>query len=189
MIKSITFAALDKKTLADFEALLGPRGGCGGCWCMTWRLPKAEYEANKGEGNRKAIHDLINANEPLGILAYYEGIPAGWCAIAPREKYLRLQRARALKPVDDVPVWSVSCFFIAKEFRRKGLSVQLLKEAARYAKALGAKIIEAYPLEPKDKNFPDVFAWTGIYSSFKKAGFKEVKRHTPSRPIMRLIMA
>lgn len=188
MVSPITFAPLERKTLAAFEQLLGPRGGCGGCWCMTWRLPKAEYEEGKGEGNRDSMRDLVKAHEPIGVLAFYENVPVGWCAVAPREKYLRLLKSRALKPVDDQPVWSVSCFFIAKEFRRKGLSVQLLKAAAAYSKNLGAKILEAYPVEPKDKNLPDAFAWAGIYASFTKAGFKEVKRHTKARPIMRLML-
>ncbi|HEX6889201.1 MAG TPA: GNAT family N-acetyltransferase, partial [Chryseolinea sp.] len=105
--------------------------------------------------------------------------------VAPREKYIRLETSRVLRPIDDQPVWSVSCFFIAKPYRRKGLSVKLLKATLAYAKQEGAKIVEAYPVEPKDKRMPDVFAWTGIISSFIAAGFKEEKRHSTARPIVR----
>ena len=152
---------------------------------MTWRLPKAEYDRLKGDGNKKAIQRLVKKNEPIGMLAFVGDEPAGWCAVAPRERYVRLQTSRVLKPIDDQAVWSVSCFFIAKPYRRQGLSVKLLKATLAYAKKEGAKIVEAYPLEPKDKKMPDVFAWTGILSTFLASGFEEEKRHSEARPIVR----
>lgn len=182
---AIKFLPLTADTWPSFEKLFGPKGACAGCWCMTWRLQKSEYDRLKGDGNKKAIKKLASKNEPIGILAFVDDEPAGWCAVAPREKYVRLKTSRVLKPIDDQPVWSVSCFFIAKQHRRKGLSVKLLKAALAYAKKEGARIVEAYPLEPKDKKMPDVFAWTGILSSFITAGFKEEKRHSPARPIVR----
>lgn len=179
-----SFKPLTADTWEAFEQLLGPRGACGGCWCMTWRLHKADFDKGKSGGNKKAIQKLARKNEPIGMIAFAGNEPAGWCAIAPREKYIRLEKSRALKPVDDQPVWSVSCFFIAKAHRRKGLSVTLLKAAVQFAKDQGAEIIEAYPVEPKDKKMPDVFAWTGIVTTYTKAGFVEVARHTV-RPILR----
>lgn len=180
-----TFKPLTPETWKPFEALFGPRGACGGCWCMTWRLGKADFEKHKGEGNRRKMQSLVDARETIGVLAMNRDVPVGWCAVAPREKYVRLQKSRVLKPVDGNPVWSVSCFFIAKDYRKKGISVPLLKAAVDYARAHGADIIEGYPIEPKDKTMPDVFAWTGILSTYLKAGFVEVKRHSPARPIVR----
>ena len=152
---------------------------------MTWRLTKAEYELSKGDGNKSKIKKLAHSKEPVGVLAFDGNKPVGWCAVAPREKYRRLERSRVLKPVDDQPSWCVSCFFIDKSCRMKGLSVPLLRAAVDYAGAFGAKIIDGYPIEPKEKKMPDVFAWTGILSSYLKAGFVEVERHSSSRPIVR----
>lgn len=180
-----TFKPLSAETWAPFETLFGPKGACGGCWCMTWRLTKSQYEESKGEGNRKKMRKLAGTGEPIGILAFDNDVPVGWCAVAPREKYVRLEKSRALKPIDDKPVWSVSCFFIAKAYRGKGLSVSILKEAVKYARSHGAKIVEGYPVEPRNGKMPDVFAWTGILSSYLKAGFVEEKRNSPSRPIVR----
>jgi len=182
---NLTFRPLTKGTWNSFETLFGPRGACGGCWCMTWRLTKSEYEASKGEGNREKMQKLAAKGEVIGVIAFHEDVPVGWCAVAPREKYVRLEKSRAMKPIDDKPVWCVSCFFIAKPWRGKGLSVQLLKEAVDYAGSFGAQIIEAYPVEPKNGKMPDAFAWTGILSSYIKAGFVEEKRNAPSRPIVR----
>ena len=128
---------------------------------------------------------IVERKEPVGVIGYVDGIPAGWCAVAPREKFVRLENSRVLKRIDDKPVWSVTCFFIAKPFRRKGLSTQLIKGALTFCKQNKVKIVEAYPIEPKKNNMPEVFAWTGFSSAFLKAGFKEAARFSPTRPIMR----
>lgn len=169
---------------ADVEALFGERGACGGCWCMTWRLSRAEFERNKGDGNRRALRGLIRERPPPGVLAYDAGKPVGWCAVAPRAAYPVLARSRILKPVDDHPVWSISCLFVAKEYRRQGLSTQLIRAATKFAKSQGAKIVEGYP-QAVTGSLPDAFVWTGLEPSFLKAGFVEIARRSPKRPILR----
>jgi GNAT superfamily N-acetyltransferase len=124
-----------------------------------------------------------------GIIAYVDGRPAGWCAAAPRETYLRLARSRVLRPLDDKPVWSVSCFFIAKEFRRQGLSVLLLHAVADWARANGAEVLEGYPVIPYAADMPAAFAWTGLLDSYLRAGFKEMPRWSKARPIVRFDLA
>jgi GNAT superfamily N-acetyltransferase len=185
MSKTVTFKPLTIKTWGDFEILFGPKGACGGCWCMNWRFSRSEFDKRKGDQNKLAIHNLVNKDEVVGLMAFVDDDAVGWCAIAPREKYIRLQRSRVLRPVDDLPVWSVSCFFMVKPYRRKGLSAKLLKATLTYAKKEGAKIVEAYPIEPMVEKMPDVFAWTGMLSTFLKVGFREETRHSPSRPIVR----
>jgi GNAT superfamily N-acetyltransferase len=170
----------------DIEALFGARGACGGCWCMTWRLSRAEFNRQKGEGNRSALRKLIESGASPGVLAYAAGHPVGWCAVAPREQYVALARSKVLGPVDAAPVWSISCLFVEKGFRRRGLSVLLLEAAARFAHARGATTIEGYPQE-LDAPLPDAFVWTGLASAFRSAGFVEVARRSPRRPVMRMI--
>jgi len=185
-IKSkFSFYPLTKENWKDFETLFGERGACGGCWCMSWLLTKKEFDANKGAGNKRKMKKLVNSNAEPGILAYHDNEPVGWCAIAPREKYIRLEKSRVLRPVDDQAVWSIPCFFIKKEYRRKRLSTEILKAAIGYCKSKGVKIVEGYPAEPYANNIPAAFTWTGFPSSFRKAGFNEVIRRSKSRPIMR----
>ena len=153
---------------------------------MTWRLRRPQYEKQKGAGNKAALK-AIAANGPApGVLAYSGRQPIGWCAVAPREVHPRLENSRVLARVDDQPVWSVTCFFVAKPFRRLGVSVPLLKAAVAHAAKCGARIVEGYPVEPRKDPMPDVFANTGIGSTFRKADFKEVARRSSSRPIMRI---
>src|SRR5687767_8135706 len=181
---NFTFSALSSDNWNDFVALFGDKGACGGCWCMYWRLKASDYNRLKGEGNKKALKKLIKKTSP-GIIAYADDKAVGWCAVAPRSEYIRLDTSRILKPVDDQPVWSISCFFIQKGFRNKGLSKQLLGSAVGFAISNGAKIVEGYPVESKTGKMPDVFAWTGFSRTFIKAGFKEVERRSEGRPIMR----
>jgi GNAT superfamily N-acetyltransferase len=183
-----TFHPLTPGRWRDFEALFGPRGACGGCWCMAWRLGHSEWKAGRGAVNRAAFRKIVLSGQTPGVLAFADGEPVGWCAVAPRAVYPALARARVLKPVDDKPVWSVSCLFIARSHRRRGLSAQLLKEAAALARSRGARVVEGYPVEPA-QSLPDPFVWTGLASAFRQAGFREVARRSPTRPIMRKRLA
>ncbi|MDR3609885.1 MAG: GNAT family N-acetyltransferase [Ignavibacteriaceae bacterium] len=184
----LEFFPVDKSRWKDLEKLFGARGACGGCWCMTWRLHTKEFNANKGEGNKKLLKKIVYRNEEPGVIAYVNNVPAGWCAAAPREVYVKLENSRVLSPIDGKEVWSVSCLFIAKGYRRQGLSTKLLKNVVKFCKERGAKIVEAYPAEPYSENIPAAFAWTGIPSSFERAGFKEAARRSRTRPIMRFII-
>lgn len=184
-MKQLIFKQLMQKTWGDFEKLFGEKGACAGCWCMYWRLQNKEYEKNKGAGNKKLMRNLVNKNEQIGLIMFEEKEPVGWCSVAPREDFIRLGNSRILKPVDDKKVWSIACFFIHKDYRNKGYSVELLKGVIKFCKKKKVKIIEGYPVEPKQVKMPAVFAWTGISHAFVKAGFKEVERRSETRPIMR----
>jgi len=152
---------------------------------MAWRLKRAEFHAGKGGPNRKRLRQLVEAGRKPGVLAYLGREPIGWCAVAPRREYVVLERSKVLAPVDEAPVWSISCLFVLKPHRRQGLSVALLEAAVDLAAQQGARVVEGYPVEPSKGKMPDVFAWTGLPSAFRKAGFVEIARRSPTRPILR----
>ena len=173
---------------ADVAALFGAKGACAGCWCMWPRVTAAESRALGPEGRKKRFRGLISRDAVPGLIAYDGETPAGWIAIAPRPEYRRLEGSRVLAPVDDQAVWSVPCFFVRPEHRGKGLTVAMLKAACRWAASQGARIVEGYPNDPHASKSPRMsaaFAWMGIVSSYTAAGFKEVARRSPVRPIMR----
>jgi GNAT superfamily N-acetyltransferase len=187
-ISGLEFYPLTRDRWVDFEKLFGQHGACGGCWCMWWRLSQSEFMQQRGEANKKALKGIVDSGIVPGILAYAEGQPVGWCAVALRETLPRLERSRILKRVDDKPVWSVVCFFVAKAFRGKGVSVGLLEAAVDYVRKQGGRIVEGYPVEPKKGWAPDPFVYTGLASAFRKVGFAEVIRRSETRPIMRYIL-
>jgi len=187
-VSAFTFRPLTVDRFADLEKLFGPRGACAGCWCMHWRLTRSDWTKGQGEGNRRALRRIVRAGGEPGVLAYSGVQAVGWCAVAPRSSLSGLKRSRILKPVDDQSVWSITCFFVAREFRRRGLTPKLMKAAAAHARSRGAKILEGYPVEPRVGSMPDLFAFTGLASAFLKAGFVEVARRSATRPIMRLAL-
>lgn len=181
----LTFQPATPSRWSDVEELFGERGACGGCWCMFWRLARKQFDAGKGNANKRSFKRLVTSGAEPGLIAYHAGEPVGWCAIAPRDEYIALERSRILQPVDDQPVWSISCLFVKKPYRRQGVSSQLLRAVIDFAAKRGARIVEGYPVEPSMEKMPDAFLWHGVPSAFRKAGFKEVLRRSQSRPIMR----
>ena len=151
---------------------------------MWWRLARARYEAGRGERNRRALRRLVGSGTSPGILAYAGKEPVGWCAVEPRSAYPRLARSRTLKPVDGAPVWSITCFFVARRWRRKGVTRSLALAAVAHARKRGARLVEAYPVDPRG-DLADAFVYTGLASTFLRAGFREVARRSATRPIVR----
>jgi GNAT superfamily N-acetyltransferase len=186
---SLRFRALTAERWHDLETLFGERGACGGCWCMWWRLPRSEFQKGRGTGNKRALKKITDAGEVSGLIAYVGKQPVAWCALAPRHRYPRFERSRVLKPVDQEPVWSITCFFVAKPFRGRGIIGRLLAAAVAYARKQGARILEGYPIELSEGRLPDPFVYTGLASTFRKAGFVEVLRRSKTRPIMRYTIA
>jgi GNAT superfamily N-acetyltransferase len=172
-------------TWADFESLMGEKGGCGGCWCMLWRRSAKQMAAGKGEGNRQAMKALFDRGETPGLVARVGPEVVGWIQVDRRAAFVRLAASRVLAPVDAADVWSVSCFFVDKRFRRTGLSLGLLNAAAKWAQSRGATMIEGYPIDTPRQSYPAVYAWTGFLPTYRKAGFTEVARRSDTRPIMR----
>lgn len=154
---------------------------------MYWRLKRSDFQKNKGLGNKRLFRNVVQSAEmPPGLLLFSGNEPVGWCAVAPRGFFPVLGNSRMLKPVDDLPVWSIVCFFIRKDYRRLGLSVVFLKHILKFCKSKKALIVEGYPIDVSgNKMYPSVFAFTGIASSYIKAGFKPVALRSPTRPIMR----
>lgn len=182
----LTVEPLSKKNWGKFIELFGVKGACGNCWCMYYRLSKSDFQEGKiDEGNKNAMKELVWNNQPAGLMALYEGRAIAWCAFAPRENFSKLGRSRVHKRIDDKAVWSIPCFFIHIDFRRQGVSVQLLKGVINFAKQNRIKIVEAYPTIPTKDILPDTFAWIGLYKSFERAGFEIVDRTSKNRPMVR----
>ncbi len=180
----LSFHPLTQKLWRDFELLFGKNGACGGCWCMYWKLRGKTFSENTGDKARQMQKTIVDSKTVPGLLSYSEGYPVGWIAVEPRSAYPKLAYSRILKPVDEQEVWSITCFFVERKHRRKGITVELLKAAVQYVQQQGGKIVEGYPIDAQG-NQADVFVYTGTASAFRKAGFKEVARNSPIRPIFR----
>jgi GNAT superfamily N-acetyltransferase len=135
---------------ADLEDLFGPKGAIAGCWCMWWRQSGAEHDRAGNDGNRAALRRLTDAGTP-GLLGYVDGEPVGWCSFGRREEFGRLNRSPKLKAVDSEPVWSIVCFYVRPGQRAAGVASALLDAAVEHVRDLGARLVEAYPIDPAER--------------------------------------
>ena len=171
----------------DLAKLAGERGFYSGCWCMWWRVTSKEWnEQHEFLGDE--FKALVCADQVPGLLAYDGDEPVGWVAVAPRSEYPRLDRSTKLKPVDDQPVWSITCFYIHRDHRRQGVAQELLAAAVEHARSQGAETVEGYPIDPAAvKEISSASIFTGTLPMFRAAGFEEVARRG-GRPIVRLTL-
>jgi GNAT superfamily N-acetyltransferase len=163
--------------------LFGRKGAAipGRCWCMYFRQRGTGESA---DANKQALRSLVGSEIAPGLVAYVDGSPAGWASIGPRTDYPSLGRSVVWKPVDDRPTWAFVCFFVDRRMRGRGIADRLLESGIDYARSKGAEVIEASPVD-KDARVDNEAAFTGSMPMFVRAGFREVARRTPTRPLMR----
>ena len=152
------------------------------CFCMFYR--KTGSGTGVGSDNRKAMKALVNAGIVPGLIGYRDGAPVAWVSLGPREEYAKLRRSPIMKPVDDRPVWSIVCFFVDGEARGGGISERMLRAAVDHARSQGARLLEAYPVDSDGRSHPDDM-YFGAKSMYDRAGFHEVARRRPTRPVVR----
>lgn len=191
MAANITVLPATPQRWRDIEAIFGAKG-CSvarGCWCMHYRRSGStallSSVAKRSEAYRAGLKALVDSGSPPGLVAYRDNVPVGWVSLAPRAEFSRLERSPVMKRVDDVPVWSIICFVVPPEHRGQGVARALLQGAIAYARDHGATVVEAYPVDKADPSKDDAM-WFGAKSMYDHAGFKEVARRKPTRPVVRL---
>jgi len=147
------------------------------------------WQNMRGAGAKKCFRELVQKGKANGILAFFGNESVGWCSIGPRKDFPVLQKSKTYKRDDTNHVWSVTCFFIHRRWRRRGLSRGLLKTAVEAMRKRGVKVVEAYPVTTtKDgRRVGSSMAWTGArVDDFRRTGFKTVQTTNPLRPLVRL---
>jgi len=186
----LTIAPLTPKRWPDLEALFNARGcsvaRC--CWCTAYRFSGAREPMpgkTRVQANRARLKAVVDAGRPPGLIGYRGRVPVGWVSIGPREDYAKLANSPVMRPVDEKPVWSIVCFVVPSEYRKQSVAAELLEGAVAYAKKKGATLVEGYPVD-KPGRMKDVDAWFGVKSMYDRAGFEEVARRKPHRPVVRI---
>jgi GNAT superfamily N-acetyltransferase len=174
----------------DLEAVFLAKG-CAvarGCWCMYYRETGKQHLAagmKLAQVRKERMRALATSRSPPGLIGYVGRTPVGWVSLAPRGEYAKLARSPVMKPVDARPVWSVVCFVVPAEHRNRGVASALLRGAIDYARKRGARVLEAYPIDKPSRDQDD-WLWHGVKSMYDRAGFVEVARRRPTRPVVRL---
>jgi GNAT superfamily N-acetyltransferase len=182
-----TIRALTSAEWPALEDLFGRSGASNGCWCMYWRIGP-RYRDRPREHNREDLRRLAESGRPPGLLAFGDGgRAAGWCELAPRAELGWLARARYLEPVDDLPVWSIPCFYVRSAHRGQGVMGALIGAALPVAAAAGAPALEAYPVDTAVRGHSGNL-FPGVAAAFARHGFLVVARRKPDRPVMRRVL-
>ncbi|MEV8272999.1 GNAT family N-acetyltransferase [Microbacterium sp. NPDC077184] len=190
----VTVEAASADRFADVQHALTGGGDGASCQCQWWTLTNAQFSAATAEERLRMLHDEIGAGPPPGLIAYVEDVPAGWVRVGPRVRQPRLERTRAFasvseQPWDDASVWAVTCFVTRKEHRGEGLNAALLDAAVTFARARGARVLEAYPIDPEaGRRHTANSLFHGLLSTFLSAGFREVGRSRPDRVVVALTL-
>ena len=178
MTGKLTFKPVTARTVGDFEALFGAKGGPNWCWCMAFRATSAELKDAKSPDRKQQMLDRINGGVPVGLVGYDRGTPVAWVSVAPKHTF-----QKGLGGTEDSEgVWSLTCMFIVRDHRKQGLSAQLIEAAAQHAKALGGTLLEAYPVDADSPSYRHM----GFLSAFERAGFAEHGREGTRRHVMQL---
>ena len=187
----LTVHPLTPERWPDLEALFNARG-CSvarSCWCMYYRRsgPRGPLPAGttRAQANRAELKALLRSREPPGLIGYRGKVPVGWVSLGPRHDYAKLRRSPVMKAVDERPVWSIVCFVVPSQYRGQGVARALLDGAIAYARERGVALLEAYPVD-KPRRSADDSMWFGAKSMYDAAGFEEVARRKPNRPIVRI---
>lgn len=170
--RSVRVAPLDPDTWPDLEALFGKRGAHDGCWCTYYRIPRASFMKTPARDRKALLRQAAEEGPPPGLIAYVQGEPVAWVAIAPREETPVLDASRVTASPGGLGAWAITCFFVRKDFRAKGMMALLIRKATRYAKLRGANLVEAFPRPPGE--LKGCSGYTGISTTFLACGFDEV---------------
>jgi GNAT superfamily N-acetyltransferase len=192
MATKIAIRPLTKDRWSDLVELFERPGAsiARGCWCMYYRRSGEHFPPpglTRSQANKRDLRALVERGVVPGLLGYAGGRPVGWVSLGPREDYAKLERSPVMKPVDDKPVWSIVCFFVDAQARHGGVADALLAGAAAWAREQGATLLEAYPWDQRAKKSDDSL-WFGTKPMFDRAGFVEIARRKPARPVVRKAM-
>ncbi len=191
MTAKLVVRPLTKARWPDLEAVFNAEG-CSiarGCWCMYYRRSgegkPLSGKMSRAQSNRAELLGLVEAGATPGLIGYRGRTPVGWVSLGPREDYAKLKRSPVMKAVDDQSVWSVICFVVPAQYRGEGVARELLSGAISYARKRGVTLLEAYPVDKREPSRDDSM-WFGAKSMYDAAGFEEVARRKPHRPIVRI---
>lgn len=174
-----TTLPLTPERFDDFADVTNPNRRATHCWCVTHRLGRKDIAELAGcpadaDGAREAaMRALVARDVPPGVITYLDGRPVGWCNIGPRADIPRLVSSSLIRPVDDMPVWSIVCVVVRGGHRKQGVTHHLIDGAVEWARSNGAPAVEVYPVDPPGR-MDATMAFVGVRAMFEPHGFEVV---------------
>jgi ribosomal protein S18 acetylase RimI-like enzyme len=172
-VGDLTIQPLNSDTWDALAGLFSQGGDPKWCWCTYWRVPRSTWNTAKPPANRRALQSLATKGDPTpGLVALRDGEAVGWVSLGPREDYERLAGSRTIPQLPGNDVWSIVCFVVGRRSRRSGVASALLEAAIKQARAGGARVLEAYPVQTYGTRISSASVYTGTLGMFERAGFR-----------------
>ncbi len=192
-MSAIRVISASRDRFDDVDRALTGGGDGASCWCQWWMVRAKDFDGMTRDQRRERLKSDLAAEPASGLVAYVDDVPAGWVKVSARTAQPRLALTRNFQqspePFDDPSVWAVTCFVVRREFRRQGVSAALLDAAVAHARTYGARVVEGYPIDTLVSAASSNDLYHGALSTFLDAGFREVARPAPARPIVSLTLS
>jgi GNAT superfamily N-acetyltransferase len=173
----LTSKPLSQDTWPAFARLVEKHNGIfGGCWCISFHLEPGEKR--HGAAAYRAMKKALVWQGRAHAALVFDGRKAvGWCQFGPTAELPNIRSKKAYEEgVREPPDWRITCFFIDRERRGKGIASFALHEALREISRLGGGTVEAYPEDYTGQKISSSFLCSGTLGMFEKAGFKKDRK-------------
>lgn len=172
---------LDETTWPDFVSLVERHNGVwGGCWCMAFHAEGVGRHKSPAQ-NRAEKEQRVREGRAHAALVYDGSVCVGWCQFGPTGELPRIKHRRIYEQgLGAPPDWRVTCFFVDKGYRRKGVAAAALAGALREISRLGGGTVESYPEDAGNRAVSSSFLHNGTVAMFEAQGFgrtRQIGRH------------
>ena len=169
--------ALNQTTWPDFARLVERHNGVwGGCWCMAFH-PVGVGRHKTVAQNRSDKERRVREDRAHAALVYGGSNCVGWCQFGTTDELPRIKnRQTYLDGLTDLPDWRTTCFFVDREYQRKGVAAAALKGALREIRQLEGGVVESYPEDVEGRPYSASFLHNVTVSIFARAGFRRARR-------------
>jgi hypothetical protein len=187
-MNNLSIKELYMETWKDFERLVQKHNGVwGGCWCRYFHPTPPEKIESK-EDARSYKLSLVKEDKSHAALVYDADTCVAWCQYGPPEELPNIMHKKEVESKMTIPDWRITCIFVDRDFRKKGLSLFALNGALELIKKSGGGVVESYPQDTEGKKISNSFLYNGTKEIFEIAGFNFEGKKGKNHCIMRKIV-
>lgn len=163
-------------------------GVWGGCWC-TWFHPSCVEKKQGAEGHRMLKERLVNEGRAHAALVFDGDAAVAWCEYGTPEELPNIYHRKEYEAdLDRLPDYRLTCFFVDKNYRLRGMASVALHGALHLIAQAGGGVVEAYPQDTDGQKISASFLYNGTRSLFEQAGFSYVRRKGKNHCVMRKVI-
>jgi GNAT superfamily N-acetyltransferase len=184
-MKNLSIKALNIETWKDFERLAQKHNGVwGGCWCTAFH-PKSPDQKQSQELTKSYKRRLVEDGRAHAALVFEGELCVAWCQYGPPQELPNIYHKKEVESKMTLPDWRITCFFVDRDYRKKGLSFFALNGALELIKNSGGGVVESYPQDTQGRKISNSFLYNGTREIFEKAGFNYEGKKGKNHCIMR----